>query len=145
MPTVVIPEGSMVVPDWFVWLTIAAMFLASAMTTFAVWQKWSFKKFSPEGLVFEFARKHNLDVIVEHFPTGRCKWKAGEREKVKEKMKPPNWYKGGEFKFIPESKTKLVEHSVRGLPIVHYVPPHPGAVNPMGCLLYTSPSPRDRS
>ena len=132
MPTVIIPEGFTVVPGWFVWLTVVAMMLASIMGTYAVYQRWSFKKFSPEGLVFEYARKHGLDVIVEHLPNLRCKWYAGEREKVKEKMKPPNWYRGGEFKFIPEAKTKIVEHSIRGLPIIHYVPPHPSGVNPMG-------------
>lgn len=132
MPTVVIPAGYTVVPEWFVWFTIATMMIASIMGTYAVYQRWSFKKFSPEGLVFEYARKHGLDVLVEHLPNMRCMWKVGEREKVKENMKPPNWYKGGEFKFIPETKTKIVEHSIRGLPIVHYVPPHPGAVNPMG-------------
>jgi len=132
MPAAVIPAGYTVVPGWFVWLTVAAMMLASSMGTYAVWQRWSFKKYSPEGLVFEYARKHGLDVLVEHLPNLRCKWRVGEREKIKENMKPPNWYKGGEFKFIPEEKTQRVEHSVRGLPIVHFVPPHPSAVNPMG-------------
>jgi len=129
---VAIPPGYMVVPDWFVWLTIAAMMMASAMGTYAVYQQWSFKKFSPEGLIFRDARKNNLDVIMDHYANMRCRFKVGEREKVKKDMKPPNWYAGGDFKFIPEERTKTVEHSVRGLPIVHFVPPLPSAINPMG-------------
>lgn len=128
----VIPAGYVAVPDWFVWFTVAAVMMASAIGTYAVWQRWSFKKYSPEGLVFERARKQGLDVIVEHHPNMSCTWKVGEREKVKKNMKPPNWYNDGEFKFIPEINTKAVEHSIRGLPIVHFVPPHPSAVNSMG-------------
>lgn len=128
----VIPAGYVAVPDWFVWFTVAAVIMASAMGTYAVWQRWSFKKYSPEGLVFEHARKHGLDVIVEHHPNMSVTWKVGEREKVRKKMKQPNWYNDGEFKFIPEINTKAVEHSIRGLPIVHFLPPHPSAVNPLG-------------
>ena len=132
MMAVAIPEGFMVVPGWFVWLTIVAMMMASAMGTFAVYQQWSFKKFSPEGLVFRDARKNNLDVLMEHSANMRCRFKLGERVKIKKDMKSPNWYAGGDFKFIPEEKTKTVEHSVRGLPIVHFVPPLPSGINPMG-------------